>query len=348
LSTVDIAIEHDLDALRDAWRRLAAETDSVFATWEWATVWWRHFGRGQPIVATVRIDGEVRGIVPLYVWRTRPLRIVRFIGHGPADRLGPICAPADRPLMATAKGGILAEVAPWDIFLADVLPAFLGWSDEQGGVLLLTESSPLMELDGVSWTTFLSRRGHHFRAHLRRRERKLDAAGRVNIRGTTSIETLPGDLDILYRLHRTRHGPATEFSRLESFHREFAAVAMQNGWLRLWILELDDEPVAAWHGFRYGSAYHNYQGGRDPSLAHLELGTVLIVHTIQQAISEHADTYHFLRGGEQYKFHFAERDEELATVGISRTFAGALSLGSYQLAHRLARQLRRRGRPKPG
>jgi CelD/BcsL family acetyltransferase involved in cellulose biosynthesis len=345
VSKVEIAIEHDLDALRDAWRRVAAETDNVFATWEWASVWWRHFGRGQPILVTARIDGEVRGIVPLYAWRTRPLRIMRFIGHGPADRLGPICAGSDRPLMATARQRVLGAIGPWDIVLADVLPPTPGWSEEGEGVRLATESSPLMGLAGLSWGAYLARRGHHFRAHLRRRERKLDAAGRVNIRRATDMETLPGDLDALFRLHRARHGTATEFSRLESFHREFAAVAMQNGWLRLWMLELDDDPVAAWYGFRLGSAYLNYQGGRDPTFSRLEVGTVLVVHTIQQAIDEGADTYHFLRGGEEYKYHFAEQDEELATVGLSRTVAGGLSLRSYDLARRLAIRLRRRGAP---
>ena len=342
MSTVEIAIDHELDALQDAWRQLAGRTDNVFATWDWATIWWRHFGRGQPIVATARIDGVIRGIVPLYLWRSRPLRIMRFIGHGPADQLGPICAPADRPLLMAALPDLLANVAHWDVFYGDVLPDNPGWAKKLGGVRLLTEGSPLLELTGLSWTSFLSSRSRHFRAHLRRRERNLVAAGVVSFRRATA-RTLPDDLDALFRLHRARWGSATEFSRLESFHRELATAAMRNGWLRLWILELNDEPVAAWYGFRYGSVYGYYQGGRDPSLARLELGTILITHTIEQAIIEHADTYHFLRGGEPYKFQFADRDEGLVTVGLSRSVAGALSLRSYQLAVRLARRLRGSG-----
>ncbi len=76
---------------------------------------------------------------------------------------------------------------------------------------------------------------------------------------------LQDDLTVLFALHRARWGEGSPFLRFEAFHREFAAVALERGWLRLWFLELDDRPAAAWYGFRFAGVESYYQAGRDPS-----------------------------------------------------------------------------------
>ena len=56
-------------------------------------------------------DGATAVVLPLYVNRTRPLRVLRFVGHGAADQLGPVCAPADRERVAAALRPLLARPA---------------------------------------------------------------------------------------------------------------------------------------------------------------------------------------------------------------------------------------------
>ena len=36
-----------LDSVREEWSAIAAESGNIFATWEWTSIWWRHFGRDQ-------------------------------------------------------------------------------------------------------------------------------------------------------------------------------------------------------------------------------------------------------------------------------------------------------------
>jgi CelD/BcsL family acetyltransferase involved in cellulose biosynthesis len=92
-----------IDPLRPEWSELAERGRSVFQTWEWAADWWRHFGRNRDLrVTTIRSNGKIVGILPLYVWAARPLRILRFLGHGPSDELGPIATTAHRPTVARA------------------------------------------------------------------------------------------------------------------------------------------------------------------------------------------------------------------------------------------------------
>ena len=91
---------------------------SIFATWEWSEAWWRHFGRGRQLLlhACRSADGRLVSVLPLYVWRERPPRVLRFLGHGPSDepRPGP---PAPSPLVARDLRAAL-DALDWDVFRA--------------------------------------------------------------------------------------------------------------------------------------------------------------------------------------------------------------------------------------
>jgi CelD/BcsL family acetyltransferase involved in cellulose biosynthesis len=86
-------VARDLVAFRDEWRELGEASGNLFATWEWAETWWRHFGHGEPLVALERADdGRPVALVPLELRRRGPLRVARFVGHGPSDEMGPVTA----------------------------------------------------------------------------------------------------------------------------------------------------------------------------------------------------------------------------------------------------------------
>ena len=107
-----------------------------------------------------------------------------------------------------------------------------------------------------------------------------------------------------------------------AFHRDFASAAMQQGWLRLWVLEIDDTPVAAWFGYRFAGVESYYQSGRDPTYDPHAVGFVLLAHTIQRAIDDGVSEYRFLRGGEAYKARFANADRPTQTIAVARTSSG--------------------------
>src|SRR5207244_9948881 len=89
---------------------LAERIGNVFATPEWLSLWWRHLGRrGEPPLERVRSDGELVALLPLYLWRERPLRVARFLGHGAGDELGPLCLPGREDEAAAAVCAWLAE-----------------------------------------------------------------------------------------------------------------------------------------------------------------------------------------------------------------------------------------------
>ena len=126
-----------------------------------------------------------------------------------------------------------------------------------------------------------------------------------------------------------------------AFHQEFAGIALEHGWLRLWLAEIDGRTVAAWYGFRYGGAEWYYQSGRDPAFERHSLGLVLLAHTIREAMNDGVREYKLLRGGEAYKDRFATDDQGLQTVAVGRCVLGRAVSRAVPAAARLRRRLRR-------
>jgi CelD/BcsL family acetyltransferase involved in cellulose biosynthesis len=337
----------DLASVRDEWTALAERAGNPFATFEWADAWWRVYGgeRALHVTACRDADGKLVGLLPLYLATNRPVRTLRFLGHGPADQLGPVCAPEDRTAVAAALQRLLTEeLRAWDLLLAERLAPSEGWAGLIGGRVVHREESPTLLTGGRSFDEFLASRSRNFREQVRRRDRKLRREHEVDIRLATS-ETLDADLDMLFRLHEARwsdDGSGALRGERERFHRDFARRALDRGWLRLWVLEADGAPRAAWYGFRFAQADMYYQSGRDPEWERESVGFVLLCHTIGLAFDDGMLEYRLLRGGEEYKGRFASDDPGLETVALARGVRGRGALLAARAARSMPAGARRR------
>lgn len=312
----------DLELLRDEWEQLGTLTGNVFATWQWNRIWWEHFGSGRRLLLTALRDGRgtLRAVLPLYLWAEHPLRVARFLGHTAGDRLGPICAPGDEAVVERTMRGLL-PTAEWDLLLGEQLPAGSAWGKRLAGRSLSREGSPVVELQG-SWADIKRTWSSRLRKELRQDERRLRNNHDVLIRTLSRASDLPDDVNTLFRLHLQRWQRVTRFAQRRAFHEDFAACALQNGWLRLRILEIDGQPAAARYGFRFGTIESGYQSGRDPAWAPASVGTLLLADTISAAHRDGMREYGLGRGGERYKYRFANADTGLETVVLSRGAAG--------------------------
>jgi perosamine synthetase len=332
----------ELDSLRDEWAQLADGGGNVFATWEWNAIWWRHFGHGHPLLAAAcrRLDGRLAAVIPLYLWSARPVRIVRFLGHGLGDELGPICARPDRPAVARALQLLLTrDGLGWDLFLGEHLPTDACWSARLGARPIRHHGNPVLRLEGLSWDGFLARQSANFRQQVRRRERKLARDHDLRYRLADSLDTLQDDLSVLFALHSARWGAATSTFKgeREAFHREFAESALGRGWLRLWFLELGGKPVAGWYGFRLSGIESFYQAGWDPAWARASVGSVLLSHSIRTALEDGQREYRFLRGDDAYKYRYTSEDRVLETIALGRSAVGKSAAWAGGLTHNAPR-----------
>jgi CelD/BcsL family acetyltransferase involved in cellulose biosynthesis len=235
----------------------------------------------------------------------------------------------------------------WDVFVGEEMPAQERWSTLLGGRVMRREGSPLLDIARAgSWEDFLGTLSSKTRKNMRYHERRLEREHGLRFRLADDPERLQADLDTLFRLHRSRWAGESVFTgRAEPFHRDFAAAALERGWLQLWFLELDGEPVAASHNFRFAGAECDYQGGRDPDWERYSVGFVLLTMLLRRAFEDGLREYRMLRGGEQWKYRFASSDPGLETIGLARGPLGEVALASGRAAfgvRQAVRQTRRK------
>jgi CelD/BcsL family acetyltransferase involved in cellulose biosynthesis len=339
----------DLEQLEGPWRELSAVNGNPFLSWEWASTWWRHFGRDreQKILGCYSPDGELVGIAPLYFDSRRRVRVLRFIGHFPADQLEPLCAPERLADVVGSTRQQLGTESCWDLLLTERMPGVAGLGAELGVAPMRSELTPELELQTADWDDFLASKSSNFRGQIRNRQRRLERDHELSFRLAEDPAHLEADMEVLFKLHELRYGAAEKglgaFSDgLARFHCDFARLALKQGWLRLWIAELDGEPAAAWYGFRLGGADWFYQSGRDPHYDRQSIGFVLMAHTLRDAVESGMGTYKLLLGAEEYKKRFSSREPTVETYAVTRTVRGKVALRAVLARQSLAARVRQR------
>jgi CelD/BcsL family acetyltransferase involved in cellulose biosynthesis len=318
-----------MDEVRAEWSALARASRNPFLTPEWCELWLAHIGADCRLhLFGGRRDGEtLAAIVPLVVTRGRYIRKARFLGFGPAQELGPIADPADREAAAELLRQALAAIRrEWDVFLGDHLPGG-GWKTRVGGTLVARKGSPAVRGPWESWDGYLASRSSNFRQELRRKERRLGDRG-LHYREVSELSELDRALDVLFELHRARWGEDASiwFAGQEAFQRAFSRTALEHGWLRLRLLELNGRPAAAYHGFRFGEAEWSYQFGRDPSEKSSSVGLVITAHALRRSLEEGAAEFKLGPGAQLHKLRFATEDAGLETVGLARGLRGRAAI----------------------
>lgn len=313
--------EADLLALAPEWAALwrACPDATPFQAPGWLLPWWRHFGQGRPIIASLRRDGRLIGLLPLYVYPDREARKLLPLGIGLSDYGGGLFTPDLDAREITALLASLGDLAEeWDVLELHLLPATSalrhapaprGWAESA-------------EIETVCPILALPSRAEDLPAALPRRmadnlrycQRRAARAG-VHIRRVGAAET-EAALAVLARLHgarwRARGLPGVwADASVAGFHRAAATELAAAGLLRLYILSHGDVPIAGYHGFLHRRHAFYYLSGFDPAWATLSPGTLIVAHAIREALREGAVAFDFLRGAEAYKYRWGARDRPL-------------------------------------
>lgn len=322
-------------ALRDEWTALLERSaaDGLFLTWEWLFTWWRHLSGGARLhVLAVWSDGEMVGLAPLLLRRRRaleaPFPVLEFLGGtAGSDYLDLVLRSGSESQAVDALADYLGA-EKLALRLTQVRPgssaAVLAAELERRGWWLdavSTEVCPLVTWPAPSWDSYLATLTSKDRVDFRRRLNNLSKQFEVRFEQAETEEGRRETLRALFALHDSRwrerggstalHTPA-----LRSFHDEVTALALTRGWLRLYLLVLDGQPVAAQYSFRYRGTFYDYQKGFDPSYGRHGIGLITVGLTIKRAIEEGAAEYDFLHGAEPYKFRWAGQVRELSRLEL--------------------------------
>jgi CelD/BcsL family acetyltransferase involved in cellulose biosynthesis len=322
----------DLEEIESEWRELAELRGNAFITPEWFYAWYRHYGEGyQPFVAVLRSGGgEIEGVLPLVAPTSGRFRSLRFAGENLGDYFHPAARPGNDELVTDAIARELAtHHREWGFVVLSNVDTEATWprslESSKPSALSTVRSGaqsplPYIQLRGLSWDEYLASRSTNFRRQLRRELKGLQRDHTVRYRRTLVPAEVERDIGLFFELHdrrwASRGGSSSASERAHAFHEDFAARALERGWLRLWFLEADGVPIAAWYGWRLGPRYSAYLGGFDPEWSRYSVGKLLLTHTIREATEERVDEYDLLLGEEAYKLRFATARRAVQTMVV--------------------------------
>ncbi|HET8948354.1 MAG TPA: GNAT family N-acetyltransferase [Candidatus Polarisedimenticolia bacterium] len=363
IKTATVTDGESFRRLRGEWTELLASSpsDTVFLTWEWLHTWWEHCaGPRRLALLAVRDGKDLIALAPLAVRPPQSSRLsftrrLEFLGTGAAgsDYLDLIVREGEEDRAVPAIEEALERVdAAIDLAQtrAGALAERLAGSLQQRGWWLrrtVTNACPFIPLSGLSWSSYLQGLGPSHRANLNRRVRTLTRDHDVAFEAAGTEPERRRAFEALVALHNARRAElgSDAFDRpgRVAFHDRFSALALEQGWLRLFVLRLDGQPVASLYGLRYRDVFSFYQSGFDPSWAHLSVGLVTMGWSIRQAIDEGASEFDFLHGEESYKSLWTQTRRPLGRLEIyPPRAAGALARrmdDAGRGARRLARAL---------
>lgn len=311
------------------WEALAASSKSatVFDLPAWQKTWWEHFGNGKSerILAVCSDDGTIDLLAPFM----QEGDTVSFLGGTDlVDYHGFIC-PGDAPesCIKAVLGELSADTGVRKLLfesISDISPTLekltdvtreLGWTVNAEK----EDVSPRLDLPG-EWEEYVSGLRKKDRHELRRKMRRLEAAGEVNHIELTDREDIETALTDFFVLHRLSTPEKQEFmtQEREQFFRDVSAKLADAGVTRLCFLELDGKRVATSLSFVVGNVRYLYNSGYDPEHGRLAVGLLNHAYTIRKSIEQGHTVFDFMRGNESYKYHLGGVDSEVFRIVATR------------------------------
>jgi len=322
--------------MRQEWDELlqASQSACVFLTWEWLYTWWKYLAGSRSLtILTVRRGSELVAIVPLCQrpgsWsRARPFSVLEFLGSGfvGSDYLDVIvgkggeaeaCQALTSWLAGRRRPLRLTNLKQGESVAAAVVAGLRekGWTVAE----IKTNICPFIPLARTTWDGYLASLGAEHRYNFNRKWRRLNRDYEVRFEQARTPEACREAIDLLIAQHNARwsaRGGSDAFhtAGLIAFHREFTQVALTRGWLRLYVLRLNEKPAACLYGLLYRGTFYFYQSSFDEAYLQASVGLIAMGLAIRNAIGEGAAEFDLLHGGETYKSHWSRHSRELARL----------------------------------
>lgn len=320
------------DSLKPEWNALLerSATQSIFLTWEWQALWWKHLGEGDLHLLTLRDDtGGLAGIAPLCrVSSQTGERVFRWVGCvDVSDYLDVIAAPEHESALHRAILDYLThpDGPAWNyVDLCNIREtshthAALAQLAVERGLHARTavqEICPVIALPS-DWEEYLASVDKKQRHEIRRKMRRIESEAETQWWLARDRATIDADIDEFIRLHRTSNPEKDAFmdEKMVGFFREMCRVAFDAGWLDLAFIRVNGVITASMLNFDYDNQILVYNSGYDPAqYAVLSPGIVLLSYCIRHAIETGRTRFDFLRGDEEYKFRFGAQRTTIHNV----------------------------------
>lgn len=310
-----------LPSLQDAWGTLfEARRHEPSTSFEWTSAMVRHHVRpaDRGLLIQLHQGDRLVGLVPL-VARAVPLfgtaiTILTPLSEEYNTHSDLLLRAPDPAILDALVAAISALDMPWDCFrMARLLEGgatAMALRDALARARIAHHTRPGIAAYHLqlpdSYAAYLAGRTSKFRNYLRRTERKLSEAGRLDYCEISDTSTLPDDgLNAMMAVERSswKHAHGTAISavgRQASFFTDLCRDAWVRGRLHLQWCTLDGRPVAYNLGYVHAGCYHYLKTSFDQETRALGPSTALRAQLIRRLIERGVREFDF--PGEPYEW----------------------------------------------
>jgi CelD/BcsL family acetyltransferase involved in cellulose biosynthesis len=298
------------ETLNAFWRNGAGDLqwDCLFVLPGWLRSWWQSFGTDSELfIRSVRYKDELIGIAPLRRQGTE----AAFIGDiEVCDYQDFIVSPGREVLFFKGLMDHLRHQGARRLHLRPVGPDSTVMVSLKESAERSNRNLSCMSMDAAlasdlpaSWGAFLHQLSGRQRHEVRRKLRRLNEAGRIRFRRVEGAGHIRNHMDTFLRLFKSNRFDKAAFmnDRMTVYFKTLTDVMAEADILRLFFLDVDDQPAAAALCFDYRSSRYLYNNGYDDRFSALSVGLICKILTIKDAVENGMKKYDFLKGAEAYK-----------------------------------------------
>jgi len=356
--------EQGFEALRDPWTALAksAPEPSVFLTYEWfRAAWaWRRLDAKLAILVAQR-GGETIGILPLVATRAKDslARDLELLTVPDTQQCDLLAANGLEAAVAEAFASSLARRSDWDRLRLDYLAPsgtcarmlvtalrharMRAVVSERGG-------NAFVGLEGT-WDEYFKTRSRRLKKALNLAANRLAKSGQVKIewlRPEAGNETaLHGWLDVVVDISagswKRTTGNSLDETGPQAFIRALSESAYRCGWLSIWILRVDDRPLAMEYQLIHGDRVHALRGDFVGGAEAISPGSHLFRQLLEALFGRSLGRYYLGPGDNAYKARWTDDAEPLVRAAVyNRTARGRAAFWKEEVMKPCARTIRDR------
>jgi CelD/BcsL family acetyltransferase involved in cellulose biosynthesis len=338
-----VSVYDSFDASKPVWIAFESNADhSAFQTFTWMKNWYEVVAAKSNLKICITLvetpEGEPLMLLPLGIERHGFLSCLVWLGglitdyHGPL--LGKACARVvDATRFAAIWEQVQSQLPPHDAISFEAQPEFIG-----------TQRNPFLNLPhkpnassahcvhlGDTLDTFLrTKRSARWLSGERRKERRLGEHGRLGFHTIRDPGVAGRYLDEMMnqKSQSYRKMGVRDLFR-EAAYRAFiihlTAQHLQDNFVHLSVLTLDDRPLAAhWGLVHEGRFYHLFPSYAQDEFARYSPGNILFRRVLGWCMQNGIDVYDFTIGDEAYKYDWSDKELRLFDCTKAVTMRGWL------------------------
>jgi CelD/BcsL family acetyltransferase involved in cellulose biosynthesis len=320
-------LREDVASLATAWaallERAAEPVPFLHPTWQ--RVWLEEFAGDRELqLYAVRDGEELIGVAPLL---RSDGRLMLSGDFKICDYMDIVAAPNRSgdvldALLSTLAAEAWEQIDLWGLREDSQVLAALPAAVERAGLACELETEAVAPRIGLAgtWDEYVGSLSKKDRHELRRKLRKLEGAGELELRCYTSPEETESRVPLLLRMMvESRTDKASFMSeQMARFFHQMVPELAREGLVRLYELELEGRSIASILCFDQGGQFYLYNSGYEPEYAAMSAGLVSKALCVRDAVESGRHCVDTLRGAEPYKYDLGAKDRTVYTCTVRR------------------------------